>query len=61
MTDGFARELFRSNMAAISFSADLAMFILPYIITYIIAEDQHADLVKTKNTLVHYVCLEIRG
>jgi len=35
-------------MAAVSASVDLAGFMLPYIITYILAEGQHTSLVSTR-------------
>ena len=47
ITDGFALQLFRSNMAAISGSANLASFILPYVVTYILAEQHSAMLVRS--------------
>lgn len=52
MNDGFALQLFRSNVAAVAGSVNLAVFILPYVITYILAEDQHSNLVSI-NELVN--------
>jgi len=42
---GFAKQLFRSNMAAISANKNIALHLLPYVIVYLIAEDTHINLV----------------
>lgn len=45
MDDAFAMKLFKTNIAAISSSTDLALFLLPYVTVYILNEDKHNQLV----------------